>query len=259
MRYRGPNNSTPVCAPMRLLLLLFVFIGGPAGAKKKAPRLMNIVDADPAVRKVPSPSEFQLGPGDKIAIRVWRHDDLDMDITIAPDGSITYPLVGRIVVAGMTYPVLVTKLGEAISEYYTDPQISVNILELHSQKVFVIGEVTSPSVLQLSNEMSILEALTIAGGINPSARTNNVLLIRGEIDKPELYTVDVQSIYAKGDTSQMVYLQRGDIIMVPTKTITNVSRYFKEVQGTLSPFVAGTAIYRNATTGGAQGTSSALD
>ena len=252
MRYRGPNHPSPVCASMRLLLLLSVLIGGPALAKEKAPRLMNIVDADPAVRKVPSPSEFQLGPGDKIAIRVWRHDDLDMDITIAPDGSITYPLVGRIVVAGMTYPGL-------ISEYYTNPQISVNILELHSQKVFVIGEVTSPSVLQLSNEMSILEALTIAGGINSAARTNNVLLIRGPMEEPELYTVDVQSIYAQGNTSQMVYLQRGDIVVVPTKTITNVSRYFKEVQGTLSPFVAGTAIYRNATTGGAQGTSSALD
>ena len=259
MRYRGPNNPTPACTSMRLLLLLSALISGPAQAGKKAPRLMNIVDADPAVRKVPAPSEFQLGPGDRIAIRVWRHDDLDMDITIAPDGSITYPLVGRIVVAGMTYPDLVKKLSTAVSEYYTDPQISVNILELYSQKVFVIGEVTSPSVLQLSNEMSILEALTIAGGINSAARTNNVLLIRGSMDQPELYTVDVQSIYAQGNTSQMVYLQRGDIVMVPTKTITNVSRYFKEVQGTLSPFVAGTAIYRNATTGGAQGTSSALD
>jgi protein involved in polysaccharide export with SLBB domain len=79
------------------------------------------------------------------------------------------------------------------------------------------------------------------------------------MDKPELFTVDVQSIYSQGNTSQMIYLQRGDIVMVPTKTITNVSRYFKEVQATLSPFVAGTAIYRNATTGGAQGTSSALD
>jgi protein involved in polysaccharide export with SLBB domain len=104
-----------------------------------------------------------------------------------------------------------------------------------------------------------LEALTISGGINPSARTTNVLLIRGGVEKPELYVVDVHAIYSEGDTEQMVYLQRGDIVVVPTKTITNVGRYFREVQGTLSPFVAGTAIYRNATTGGAQGTSSALE
>ena len=246
-------------AMIRHALPLACLLALPMEAVGKGARPVNIANADAAVRKVPSPAEFQLGPGDKIAIRVWRHDDLDMDITIAPDGSITYPLVGRIVVAGKTYPQLVAQLSEAISEYYQNPQVTVNILELRSQKVFVIGEVTAPSVLQLSNEMSILEALTLSGGINSAARTNNVLLIRGELEQPELYTVDVQSIYAKGNTSQMVYLQRGDIVMVPTKTITNVSRYFKEVQGTLSPFVAGSAIYRNATTGGAQGTSSALD
>ena len=244
---------------MPLLLLLAVFLAAPASAKKKVRRPVNIAEADPAARKVPSPQEFQLGPGDKIAIRVWCHDDLDMDITIAPDGSITYPLVGQITVSGMTYPQLVDKLKAAISEYYTDPQVSVNILQLRNQKVFVIGEVMSPSVLQLSGEMTILEALTLTGGINQFSRTNNILLIRGGIQEPSLYTIDVKSIYSKAQLDQMVSLQRGDIVVVPTRTITNMSRYFKEIQGTLSPFVAGTAIYRNTTTGGAQGTSSALD
>jgi len=244
---------------MPLLFLIAALVCPPVSAGKRNKRPINIAAADEAVRKVPQPEEFQLGPGDRISIRVWRHDDLDMDVTIAPDGSITYPLVGRVMVSGMTYPQLVEHLGSAISEYYTDPQVTVNILELKNQKVFIIGEVTSPAVLQLSNQMSILEALTLSGGINPAARTNNVLLIRGGIDKPELYTVDVKAIYAQGDTEQMVFLQRGDIIVVPTKTITNVGRYFKDVQGTLSPFVAGTAIYRNATTGGAQGTSSVIE
>lgn len=242
---------------MRLLLLLFALATPSFAQAGEAP--VSISSADPAARLVPKPEEFQIGPGDRIAIKVWRHTDLDMDITIAPDGSITYPLVGRIVVSGMTYPQLVSKLTTAISDYYADPQVTVNILELKNQKVFVIGEVTQPSVLQLNNEMSILEALTIAGGINPAARTDNVLLIRGKLDKPKLYTVNVKAIYARGDTAQMVYLQRGDIVMVPTRTITNVARYFKEIQGALSPFVAGTAIYRNAATGGAQGTSSVLE
>ena len=244
---------------MSLLLLLAALVAAPASAGKNNRHPVNISEADPAVRKVPSAAEFQLGPGDKIAIRVWRHDDLDMDITIAPDGSITYPLVGRIAVSGMTYPQLVEKLGAAIGDYYTDPQVSVNILELKNQKVFVIGEVMSPSVLQLSGEMTILEALTLTGGINQFSRTNNVLLIRGGMENPSLYTIDVKAIYAQARLDQMVSLQRGDIVVVPTRTITNVSRYFKEVQGTLSPFVAGTAIYRNATTGGAQGTASALE
>lgn len=220
-----------------------------AGCVKSAP-VPNIADAAPEQLAARNFEEFQLGPGDVIAIKVWRHTDLDMDVTIAPDGSITYPLVGRVVAAGMTYPELAETLTTAISEYYEDPQVSVNILELQSQKVFVLGDgVSSPSVLQLNNEMTILEALTRSGGLASTARTKNVLLVRGGLDEPELFTVDVHSIYNEGRMDQMVFLQQGDIVVVPNKTITNISNYFREVQGIVSPFVSGSAIYRNVTTG----------
>ena len=219
------------------------------GCAKNAP-VPNIADAPAEQRAVPEFEEFQLGPGDRITIQVWRHTDLDMDVTISPDGSITYPLVGRIVVAGMTYPELSETLTTAIADYYEDPQVSVNILELTSQKVFVLGDgVASPSVLQLNNEMSILEALTRSGGLSSTARTHNVLLVRGGLEDPALYTVNVQSIYNEGRMDQMVFLQQGDIIVVPNKTITNVANYFREVQGIVSPFVSGSAIYRNVTVG----------
>ena len=193
---------------------------------------------------LPLRKDSKLGPGDKkISIQVWRHEDLNMDVTIAPDGTITYPLVGQINVEGQNYTRLVTTLTRAITEYYSDPQVTVNILEIKNQKVLVVGEVSTPSVLQLSNQMSILEALTITGGISPSAKTNNVLLIRGGVESPSLYTIDVESIYSIGNTEQMVYLQKGDIIVVPARTITNLSRYFRDVQSMLAPFVAGSAIF----------------
>ena len=133
-------------------------------AKHKAP---NIAESDPSAYQVPEPEDFKLGKGDKIAIRVWRHPDLDMDITIAPDGTITYPLVGAITVAGLTYPELVQTLTAAIKDYYQDPQVSVNIIELNNQKVFVLGAgVATPSVLQLQSEMTVLEALTRSGGLS---------------------------------------------------------------------------------------------
>ena len=231
---------------MKLNLLLLL---GLTACAPKTP-VANISEAPPEHRVAPEFEEFQLGPGDRIAIDVWRHSDLDMEITIAPDGSITYPLVSQVFVAGMTYPELSETLTEAIADYYEDPQVSVNILELMSQKVFVLGDgVASPSVLQLNNEMSILEALTRSGGLSNTARTRNVLLVRGGLDAPELYTVDVQSIYNEGRMDQMVFLQQNDIIVVPNKTITNVANYFREVQSLINPFVSGSAIYRNVTVG----------
>lgn len=230
---------------MHLLLLLPLL----AGCAPKA-RPVNIAEANVQLR--PSTADFTFGPGDSLAIRVWRHDDLSMDVIVAPDGAISYPLVGRLQIAGMTYDQVVRTLQTAIAQYYVDAQVSVNVVGVASQKVLVLGEVGNPGVLQLTQQMSILEALVRTGGINPDARTSNVLLIRGGMDEPQLYTVNVDAIFGQGDFSQMVYLQREDIVVVPPKTITNVERFFRHVQAIIAPGVSGSAIYRNVVSGGAQ-------
>lgn len=220
-------------------------------------RPINVADAGVELH-LPPAQAFTFGAGDSMRIWVWRHDDLTVDVTVAPDGAIAYPLVGRLVVAGLTYEQLMAKLQSAVAEYYVDAKVQVNIMTVTNQKVLVLGEVSSPQVMQIKNELSILEALVTAGGINPDARTSNVLLIRGGLAKPELYAVNVDAIYGKGDMTQLVYLQRGDIVVVPTKTITNVDRFFRHVQAILSPAVGASAVYRNFLGDGAQGTSSSL-
>lgn len=240
------------------LIPLLACLATPAlGARKDKVEVENVADA--GLPTVPGPEVFQLGPGDAIAIKVWRQDDLTMDVVIAPDGTITYPLVGRLSVAGLTYPEVTEALTRAIATYYNDPQVSVNILSIQSRKVFVVGEVENPAVLQLTNPISIVEALAMAGGINPDAQTSNVLLVRGGLDTPKLYTVDVKSILTRGALDQNVTLQQGDIVVVPTRTITSAARFFADVRDILAPFVAASAIYRNALGGGAQGTSTVLE
>ncbi len=235
-------------------LLVLLAFGAPTALARERAEVQNVSEA-----ALPGPEDFQLGPGDRISVRVWRQEDLTMDLVIAPDGSITYPLIGRVEVAGLTYTQLSEKLTAAVSTYYANPQVTVNILEVQSQKVFVVGEVTAPSVLELTHPLTVMEAITLAGGINSYARTRNVLLVRGGLEEPELYTVDVHAILSEGKMDQNVVLQRGDILFVPTRTITNAARFFKDVQTVLAPFVAGSAIYRNALGSGAQGTSSVLE
>jgi polysaccharide biosynthesis/export protein len=241
---------------LRLMLGALLVATVACGSKNGPP---NVAESDDIVTlRPPAPEDFVFGPGDIIDVKVWRQPDMDMQIVIAPDGAITYPLVGRLVVAGLTYPELVSTMETALQDYYTEPSVAVNVIQVSNQKVFILGEVRSPAVLQIENDLSILEALTRTGGINPDARTDNVLLVRGGLDSPQLYTVDVNAIFAKGDFSQMVYLQKGDIVLVPAKTIVNVERFFRRVQGMLAPFLSGSAIYRNVVTGGAQGTSAGL-
>jgi len=207
----------------------------------------------------PQAEDFVFGPGDVIDIKMWRQEDMNMQVVIAPDGVISYPLVGRIEVAGLTYPELMRVMEKALGKYYNDPSIAVNVVKVSNQKVFVLGEVANPAVLQIENDLSVLEALTRTGGIDPNARTNNLLLIRGGIDDPTLLTIDIDAVFSKGDLSQNIYLQRGDILLVPSKTIVHVERFFRRAQSVLAPFLAGSAIYRNVSGPGAQGTSSGLD
>ncbi len=231
---------------MRALLFLALLAGCAHAARPP-----NVSDADIDLT-VPKADQFTFGPGDVLRVFVWRHADLTMDVTIAPDGAISYPLVGRLQVAGMTFEEIGKTLQTAIAQYYVDAQVSVNVLAVNSARVMVFGEVKSPSVLNLTQSMSMLEALVRTGGINVDARTDNVLLIRGGMAKPELYTVNIASIYGAGDFSQNVFLQAGDIIVVPPKTITNVERFFKRISSILSPAVSASSIYRNVTTGDGQ-------
>ncbi len=241
-----------------LLVLLPVLLS--ACAHKQATPVTDLWEGTEDEALVPpDPPTFVFGPGDFIDISVWRHEDLNMQIKISPDGAISYPLIGRMDIAGLTYPELASVLTEKIGAYYVDPQVSINILEVSSMKVFVLGYVRSPSVQQIESELDVVGALTKAGWITADSRTNNILLIRGGLEKPELFTIDLDQLLAAGDVRQNIPLQKGDILYVPPKTIVNVEQFFRRIAGILSPFVSGTVVYRNVTTGNPVGASGALD
>ena len=240
------------------LLLLLLPLLSPACAHKQATPVTEMwEETGDETLMPPEAPQFVFGPGDSIDISVWRHEDLNMQIKISPDGAISYPLIGRMDIAGMTYPELMGVLTEQIGAYYVDPQVSINILEVSSMKVYVLGYVRSPSVQQIESELDVVGALTKAGWITADSRTNNILLIRGGLEKPELFTMD--QLLATGDVRQNVPLQKGDILYVPPKTIVNVETFFRRIAGILSPFVSGTVVYRNVTTGNPVGASGALD
>lgn len=229
------------CYHCTMKLLLLVLLATTTQARERRER------HDVAELRLPDKGQaelFSFGPGDRFSVAVYPHADLNAELTVAPDGTVTFPLIGRVQVAGRDYTELVQILESSLHEYYTDASVAVNVVEITNRKVFVVGEVDSPSVLQITGELTVLEALIRTGGINPDARTDNLLLVRGDLDEPELYTVDVRRLL-DGDMSQNAQLRPNDIIVVPAKTIVNAERFFRRVQGILGPFVGGSQIYRN--------------
>ncbi len=243
--------------PLRVFLLCWtaVFLGSGCAHRAGVQPATDLASPGASAE----PVEFVFGPGDEIDISVWRHEDLNMRVKVAPDGTISYPLLGHMQIGGMTYPQLKAVMEEKIAVYYVEPQVSINVHTVASMKVFVLGYVRTPQILQIESGMTVVEALTRAGWVSDDSRTDNILLIRGGLTSPKLFSINLDEMLNAGDTRQNVALQKDDVLYVPAKTIANVEKFFRRIAGIISPFVSGTVVYRNIQSGGSVGTSSALD
>ncbi len=187
---------------------------------------------------MPQEPKFILGPGDKIEITVFLHEELHKTLQIDVSGKIMYPLLEDMKASGLSIFELRDKLREGLSSHIIDQQVTVGVVSVQSQKVIVLGEVNAPGFFQAENLMTVFEAISLAGGFTADGKQNSVLLIRGGLQKPKLMKLNLEKALKRGDLRQNIVLQRGDIIYVPRSVISDVNRFFNNISGTLSPFVA---------------------
>ncbi|MEA3118573.1 MAG: polysaccharide biosynthesis/export protein [Paraburkholderia sp.] len=139
--------------------------------------------------------------------------------TVAPDGTIFFPYVGRMHVAGRTVSEVRDELEAKLPPYVRNPQVDVRVLGFRSQKVQVTGDVKTPGPLALSDvPITLVDAITRSGGTNQDADLQRVRLTRNK----QLYVLDANALLDRGDTSQNVLLQNGDIIEVPDRSDSHV-------------------------------------
>jgi polysaccharide biosynthesis/export protein len=176
-------------------------------------------------------SEYMLGFGDELEISVFRHDEMTKKVRILPDGKIQYPLVGEIYAQGLSVSQLGDKLREGLLKYYVDPQVSVSITSLGSQKFFVLGEVKKPGVYQLDKPKTVIDGISEAEGFTLDAKPSYVLLIRGgpTNPKPTYQVLDIDKVFKEIDMTQNVALRQEDIIYVPASAYADVTRFFDRI------------------------------
>jgi len=182
-------------------------------------------------------SEFILGPGDTVDITIYRNDDLHRTLKIDKSGRIMFPLIGDVQAGGTSIFKLRDEMRERLAKYLMDPQITINVSTVQSQKVMVLGQVNSPGVFTVDSDVTMMEAIAKAGGATQDAKLNNVLLIRRVNDRAEVKSVNLSSLFAGGEKSENRPIQGGDIVYVPSVTIADVSWYFSHLGKILSPIV----------------------
>ena len=182
-------------------------------------------------------SEFMLGIGDSIEVAVYRHDELKRTAKVDISGKIMFPLIGDVVVAGKGVYELRDYLQQRFSRYIVDPQVIINVTGVQSHKIIVTGEVGSPGIFNIDSPIRVSEAIFKAGGITTNAKSSNILLIRGKNQNASIFSIDLDNIIKRGDTSKDRMLQKGDIVYVPATTIADVSKFFSQFSQILGTIV----------------------
>lgn len=166
--------------------------------------------------------EYRIGVGDVLSVTVYDHPELTIPAggerpseesgsTVESDGTIFYPYVGRVPVAGRTVESVRAELQRRLANYITDPQVYVKVADFNSQKVYVTGQVDSPGVMPITNvPMTVLDAINLAGGLDSQANWHDVVLTRGD----ETFHIDVYDMLQKGELQRNRLLQDGDVLHV---------------------------------------------
>ena len=169
--------------------------------------------ADP---EVPAPPAIaaRLGPGDVFEVRIYQEPELSGIYQVGPQGDVTFPLCQRVPLTGLMPNEVADKLRECLSKgFLRDPQVTVLVREYNSKKVFVFGEVQKPGTFPFEDGMSIVQAVTVAGGFTRSAAQNSTSVTRKVNGQEVKVKVNVQDI-ALGRAPNFI-LQPGDIVFVP--------------------------------------------
>jgi polysaccharide export outer membrane protein len=161
-------------------------------------------------------SRETLGEGDSIRITVFQNPDLATEARISERGTITFPLIGEIALAGLTPEGAQTKIAERLMEekFVLKPQVSLNVLRVRSRQVSVLGQVARPGRYALDDTSSnLIDILALAGGVNP-AGDDNVTVMLTRNGKTEKLDINVPAMYRTGDLSRNIALENGDTIFV---------------------------------------------
>jgi len=157
---------------------------------------------------------YRIGPEDILHVSVWNNPELTIDVTVRPDGKISFPLIKEIQAADFTPMELSDVISRNLKEYIKDPRVTVIVTQTNSRKVFLVGNVLRPGSYLLRHDMTLLQALSLAGGFTAFASPRDIKLIRDAGGKQESRSINYYKMI-KGTEVDDYMLKPGDTIVIP--------------------------------------------
>ena len=159
-------------------------------------------------------SDYVIGSEDTLHVSVWKEPDLTATLPVRPDGKISLPLLNDVQASGLTPMQLASDLTTRLKKYVAEPQVTVVVTQMNSQKVFLLGEVLHTGAVPLTPNMTVLQVLSTAG-FSQFANTKGIYVLRMESGKQEKLPFNYKAVVKGEHMEQNILLKPGDTVVVP--------------------------------------------
>jgi polysaccharide export outer membrane protein len=160
-------------------------------------------------------TNYLIGPEDVLVVSVWKEPEVSGAVNVRPDGKISMPLLNDVQAAGLTPMALKNDITEKLTKFIAEPRVTVMVTATNSQRVFVLGEVGRPGTLPLSPNMTVLQAISAAGGLTPFANQKKIYVLRTEGGKQQKHMFNYKEVLKGENEAQNIELKAGDTLVVP--------------------------------------------
>jgi len=190
---------------------------GPTNTDKTEPSIVASVAQPPENAASKShDNNFVIGNNDVLAVNVWKEPDISRSVPVRSDGKISLPLAGEVQAAGLTPLTLEKDIASKLQSYISEPEVTVIVQQINSQKFNILGMVSRPGSYSLTSSSTVLDAIALAGGFRDFAKQKSIYVLRQNPNGSESRLgFNYKDVIKGKNTAQNVRLQPDDTIVVP--------------------------------------------
>ena len=176
--------------------------------------------AQPAAQSAAQPDtgavvRYEVQPSDVLQVSVWHEPELSQQVLVRPDGAFSFPLAGDISAIGKTVEELRRELVERLGRYIPDLVVTVTVLEIRGNKIYVIGQVNTPGEFIVNPRVDVMQALSLAGGTTAFASPSEIFVLRRDNGQQQRLPFNFDAVLRGRDLEQNILLRTGDVVVVP--------------------------------------------
>lgn len=158
---------------------------------------------------------YFIGAQDVLDVSVWKEPELSRQVPVRPDGKISLPLLNDVQAVGLTPTELAAQITAGLNKYMTSPQVTVIVSQINSQRIYILGEVARAGAYVLLPGMTVLQALSNAGGFTAFSNLKNIYVLRQENGKQQKLLFNYREVISGKRIEQNIALKPGDTVVVP--------------------------------------------